>query len=114
MQPRSGAYWDQNDRKEYFSTISPIFTDHNILRVSKAQSKQRNAALKTLFVSLTSFEDDAVVRYFVPGLQAGTVPAVPSELMLALVDGDLDSLDGRGRHVRVAHAHLQLTPGQAR
>ena len=42
---------------------------------------------------LTSFEDYAVVGYFVPRLQAGAVPAVPSELVLALVDGNLDSLD---------------------
>ena len=42
---------------------------------------------------LTSFKDYAVVGYFVPRLQAGAVPAVPSELVLALVDGNLDSLD---------------------
>lgn len=44
-------------------------------------------------VKLTSFEDDAVVGYFVPGLQAGAVPALSPELVLALVDGNLDSLD---------------------
>lgn len=37
-----------------------------------------------------------------------------SELVLALMDRNLDSLDRRGRHVRVAHAHLQLAPRQAR
>lgn len=42
---------------------------------------------------LTSFKDYAVVGYFVPRLQAGAVPAVPSELVLALMDGNLDSLD---------------------
>lgn len=42
---------------------------------------------------LTSFKDYAVVGYLVPSLQAGAVPAVPSELVLALVDGYLDSLD---------------------
>lgn len=61
----------------------------------------------------TSFKDDAVVGDFVPSLQAGAVPAMPSELVLALVDGNLNSLDRRGRHVRIAHAHLQLAPRQA-
>lgn len=61
---------------------------------------------------LTSLEDDAVVGDFVPRLQAGAVPAVALELVLALVDGDLDSLDGGGRHVWVPHAHLQLAPRQ--
>lgn len=44
-------------------------------------------------LKLTSFEDYAVVGYFVSSLQAGAVPAVPSELVLALMDGNLDSLD---------------------
>lgn len=61
---------------------------------------------------LTSFKDYAVVGYFVPSLQAGAVPAVPSELVLALVDGDLDSLDCWSRHVWITHAHLQLAPRQ--
>lgn len=61
----------------------------------------------------TSFKDDAVVGDFVPSLQAGAVPAMPSELVLALMDGNLDSLDGRGRHVGIPHAHLQLAPCQA-
>lgn len=67
-----------------------------------------------LRIKLTSFEDYAVVGYFVPSLQAGAVPAVPSELVLALVDGNLDSLDCRSCHVWVTHAHLQLAPRQAR
>lgn len=37
-----------------------------------------------------------------------------SELVLALVDGNLDSLDRRGRHVRITHAHFQLASRQAR
>lgn len=61
----------------------------------------------------TSFKDDAVVGDFVPGLQAGTVPAMSSELVLALMDRNLDSLDRRGGHVRITHAHLQLAPRQA-
>lgn len=61
---------------------------------------------------LTSFKDYAVVGYFVPSLQAGAVPAVPSELVLALVDGNLDSLDCWSRHVWITHAHLQLAPRQ--
>lgn len=63
---------------------------------------------------LTSAEDDALVGDLVLGLEAGAVPALVPELVLALVDGDLDALDGRGRHVGVAHAHLQLPPRQPR
>lgn len=33
---------------------------------------------------------------------------------MALVDGDLDALDGRGSHVWVAHTHLHLPLAQAR
>lgn len=62
---------------------------------------------------LTSFEDYAVVRYLVPGLQAGAVPAVSSELVLALVDGNLDSLDCGGRNIWITHAHIQLAPRQS-
>lgn len=65
-------------------------------------------------IKLTSFKDYAVVGYFVPSLQARAVPAVPSELVLALVDGNLDSLDCWSRHVWVTHAHLQLAPRQTR
>lgn len=61
----------------------------------------------------TSTEDRTLVGDFVPSLQAGTVPALVPELMLALVDGDLDALDSRGGHVRVTHAHLHLPPAQA-
>lgn len=61
---------------------------------------------------LTSFKDDAVVGYFVSSLQAGAVPTVSSELVLAFVDGNLDSLNCWSRHVRVPHAHLQLAPRQ--
>jgi len=62
--------------------------------------------------ALTSAEDDALVGDLVLGLEAGAVPALVPELVLALVDGDLDALDGRGGDVRVAHAHLQLPPRQ--
>lgn len=64
--------------------------------------------------ALTSFEDYAVVRYFVPGLQAGAVPAVSSELVLALVDSNLDSLDCGGCNVWITHTHLQLASCQSR
>jgi hypothetical protein len=39
---------------------------------------------------------------------------VSSELVLALMDGDLDALDGRGGDVGVSHAHLQLSVVQSR
>lgn len=61
---------------------------------------------------LTSFKHYAVVGYFVSGLQAGAVPTMPSELVLALMDGNLDSLDCRSRHIWIPHAHLQLAPRQ--
>ena len=61
----------------------------------------------------TSFEDHAVIRDLVACLQAGAVPAVTSELVLALVDGDLDALDGGGGDVRVAHADVLLAAVQA-
>ena len=64
--------------------------------------------------NLTSFEDHAVIGDLVARLQAGAVPAVTSELVLALVDGDLDALDGGGRDVRVAHADVLLPAVQAR
>ena len=64
-------------------------------------------------IKLTSFKNHAVIGYFVPGLHAGAVPAMPPELVLALVDGDLDSLDGRCRHIWVPHAYLQLAPREA-
>lgn len=65
-------------------------------------------------LSLTSAEDDALVRDLVSCLEAGAVPAMPPELVLTLVDGDLDALDGRGRDVRVSHAHVHLPLGEAR
>lgn len=64
--------------------------------------------------TLTSAEDDALIWNLVLGLQAGAVPALVPELVLALVDGDLDALDGRGGDVGVAHTHLQLPPRQPR
>src|SRR4029434_10914125 len=42
----------------------------------------------------TSVEHYTLVGDFVAGLQAGAVPAVSPELVLALVDGNLDALDG--------------------
>ena len=62
----------------------------------------------------TSVEHYTLVGDFVAGLQAGAVPAVSPELVLALVDGNLDALDGRGRHIWVPHAHLHLLLGQPR
>lgn len=63
-------------------------------------------------IKLTSFKDYAVIGYFVPSLQTGAVPAVPSELVLALMDGNLNSLDCWSCDVWVPHAHLQLAPCQ--
>lgn len=63
-------------------------------------------------INLTSFKHYAVIGYFVSSLQAWTVPAVTSELMLALMDGNLDSLDCWSCHVWVPHAHIQLAPRQ--
>lgn len=37
-----------------------------------------------------------------------------AELVLALMDSDLDALDGGGRDVGISHAHVQLLPGQTR
>ena len=48
------------------------------------------------------------------GLQTGTVPAVGSELVLTLVDGDLHTLNGRCRHVRVLAAQVVLVGCQLR
>ena len=44
-------------------------------------------------------------------LQGGAVPALVSQLMLTLMNGHLDTLQGRCRHIRAAHtqAHLALT-----
>lgn len=39
---------------------------------------------------------------------------MPSELVLTLVDGNLDSLDCWSRHVWITHTHLQLAPCQTR
>lgn len=79
-------------------------TDENVKLIEKARLYSL-FCIVNLF-KLTSFKDYAVVGYFVPRLQAGAVPAVPSELVLALMDGNLDSLDCRSRHVWVPHAHL--------
>lgn len=46
-------------------------------------------------------------------LQRGAVPALVAELVLAFVDGHLDSLQSRGRHVRAAHTHPHLTFAEA-
>lgn len=75
--------------------------------------RRRNGVRKRA-LSETSFEDHTVVGDLVPGFQTGAVPAMTSELVLALVNGDLDALDGRGGHIWVPHAHLQLSPVQAR
>lgn len=62
----------------------------------------------------TSAEDGTLVGDLVASLQTGAVPALVPELVLALMDGDLDALDGGGSHVRVAHTHFHLPPAQAR
>lgn len=62
--------------------------------------------------TLTSAEDDALIGNLVLGLKAGAIPALVPELVLALMDGNLDPLDGRGSDIRVAHTHLQLPPCQ--
>lgn len=43
---------------------------------------------------LTSAEDDALIRNLVLGLKAGAIPALVPELVLALMDGNLNTLDG--------------------
>lgn len=59
----------------------------------KLYSRPTSVVYCIITIKLTSFKDYAVIGYFVPSLQAGAVPAVPSELVLALMDGNLDSLD---------------------
>lgn len=59
-------------------------------------------------LSLTPAKDNTLIWDLVSGLQARAVPAVSSELMLALVDGNLDALYGRGRHIWMSHTHVQL------
>ena len=54
------------------------------------------------------------MRILVLGLQRRAVPAVGAQLVLAFVDGDLDTLDGRGRHVRVAPTQGVLVGRQFR
>lgn len=44
--------------------------------------------------TLTSAEDDALIWNLVLGLKAGAIPALVPELVLALMDGNLDPLDG--------------------
>ena len=56
-------------------------------------TKQEETEPQTVTVKLTSFKHYAVVWYFVSSLQTRAVPTVPSELVLALMDGNLDSLD---------------------
>lgn len=63
-------------------------------------------------LSLTSAKDNTFIGDLVSGLQARAVPAVSSELMLALMDGNLDALYGRGRHIWMSHTHVQLFLGE--
>lgn len=105
----------------FFLYTSPIevfpFLNFKILIVESRSPGETNrcivAWLRGNVKHLTPFEDNAVVGDFVAGLQAGTVPAVSSELVLALMDRNLDSLDCRGCHVRITHAHLELASRQA-
>lgn len=46
--------------------------------------------------------------------ERGTVPAVPPELELALLDGDLQAVKGGSGDVRVLVAQLQLSFSKAR
>lgn len=46
-------------------------------------------------------------------LQGRAVPALVAELVLALVDGHLDALQGRSGDVRAAHAQAHLPLAQA-
>lgn len=62
----------------------------------------------------TSAEDGAFIGDLVSSLQTRAIPALVPELVLALVDGDLDALDGRGSHIGVTHTHFHLPPAQAR
>ena len=61
---------------------------------------------------LTSRHEGTGVRVFVLGLERGAVPAVRTELVLALVHGDLHALDGGGGYVRVAAAQMVLRSRQ--
>lgn len=45
--------------------------------------------------------------------ERGTVPAVPPELELALLDGDLQAVEGGSGDVRVLVAQLQLSFSKA-
>lgn len=54
-----------------------------------------------------------MVRQLSQALQGGAVPALVSELVLALMDGHLDALQGRGRHVGASHTHPHLTLAEA-
>lgn len=64
-------------------------------------------------MAATSAEDGILVGDLAARLETGAVPALVPELVLAFMDANLDALDGRGSHIRVAHAHLHLPPAQA-
>lgn len=61
--------------------------------------------------TLTPVEDGALVWHLAVVLQCRAVPALVFELVLALVNGHLYPLQGRGRHIGIADTqpHLPLT-----
>lgn len=60
----------------------------------------------------TSFKQGTCVWVFIFLFQRGTVPAVVPELILALMDPNLDPLDGGRRDVRVHTTQAVLSGGQ--
>lgn len=62
---------------------------------------------------LTPAEDGAVVRQLPEAFQRGAVPSLVAKLVLALVDGHLDALQGGCRHVGTTHTHPHLTFAEA-
>lgn len=62
---------------------------------------------------LTALEDGAVVRQAAAPLERRAVPALVAQLVLTLVDGDVQALERRRRHVGAAQAQAQLPLAQA-
>lgn len=75
------------------------------LRLHGAHSKKGRGPL-------TSAEDDAFIGDLVLSLQARAVPTLITKLVLALMDSNLDALNGWRCHIRIPHTNLQLSPGQ--
>lgn len=65
-----------------------------------------------IILSPTPAKDSTFIGDLVSGLQARAIPAMSSELMLALMDGNLDALYCRGCHIWMSHTHVQLFLGE--